>query len=354
MLENIAKQIGKYRGLTYIIDELNNYQNSLNELYTYGMVLFGPDSFKQTEVFNIIEFLTNKGFKMIAVKIKRVSKTQAENLFLPTSTCMECGSLKWWMIQDSASLGEFASIIFYSPSATLETNCLAQLNKFKGNSDPLKNSDGVVRYDFKAINICLNLIHIPDTYGDFFKDTSPFYTIPELVEIVNRPVDLNTDFKEQFKNDLFLIKLYSRNTSFYEFESLIYKIKYLLADALKISEDSLLSLKTHYIHLYNTFEKADNRAQKREIYVESISKEKNIIYSYQELLIGLMSKNKDHKGKVHELVKAYCICDLLYTITDPYLYKQYNDDFFLQLQALNIYIDAFEKIIVNTSLLQWR
>lgn len=354
MLENIAKQIGKYRGLTYIIDVLNNYKNSLDGLYMYGMVLFGPDSFKQTEVLNIIEFFTNKGFKMMAVKIKRINKTQAENLFLPTSTCMECGSLKWWMIQDSASLGEFASVVFYSPSATPETNCLTQLNKFKGNSDPLKNSDGVVRCDFKAINICLNLIHIPDTYGDFFKDTSPFYTIPELVDIINRQVDLNTDYKEQFKSDLFLIKLYSRNTTYYEFEILIYKIKYLLADALKISEGSLLSLKAHYIHLYNAFENVDNRAQKREIYVESISKEKNIICSCQELLIGLMLKNKDDKSKVHELVKAYHTCDLLYTITDPNLFKQYNDDFFLQLQAINIHIDTFEKLIISTSLLQWR
>ena len=44
MLTSIEKQIGKYRGLSCIIDELNTYKNSWNELYKYGMVLFGPES----------------------------------------------------------------------------------------------------------------------------------------------------------------------------------------------------------------------------------------------------------------------------------------------------------------------
>jgi uncharacterized Rmd1/YagE family protein len=42
----------------------------------------------------------------------------------------------------------------------------------------------------------------PDTFGDFFKDTSAFYSIDQLVEIVNRPIDTMKDYKDIFKNEL--------------------------------------------------------------------------------------------------------------------------------------------------------
>ena len=94
MVEMIKEQLSKYPGLTYLTDEIRMYKSSWNRLYKYGMVLFGPDSFKQNEVSDIIDFLQNKDFRMVAVTIRRISRTQTENLFLPTSTCMECGTLK--------------------------------------------------------------------------------------------------------------------------------------------------------------------------------------------------------------------------------------------------------------------
>ena len=253
-------------------------------------------------------------------------------------------------------IGEFAAVIFYSEKATSEMDCLTLLNRFKGNSNPLNNTEGVVRYDFNAINVCLNLIHIPDIYGDFFKDTNPFYNISELKELVNKPVEQKNNLRDKYKHEFFLIELYSKSESYYKFELLIYKIKYLLVNSLDNSKNDVIYFKDYYMRMYKEFEKINNRQETYSLFVENIKKEMESISKYQDFLIQLISKNERNKNKIYRFIREYEICILLCTITDPDLFKQYQykKDYFLQLEAFNIYIDPLEKLIANTSLIQWK
>ena len=267
MFDEVKEQIDKYPGLVYIIDQLMPYKDKMEELYHYGMVLIGPDSFRQGEAINIVEYLQHQGFVLKAITTKRINRTETENLFLPTSTCMQCKCLKWWMIQDSSSAGEFAAAIFYSKTATKKVSCLKQLNLHKGKSDPLKNTNGVIRHDFKAINICLNLIHVPDTYGDFFKDTSPFYTIPSIFSIIAGSQ------KIELEQELFTVYLYDQAKSSYVFEKTIYKIKYLLTSGLfknfkYIDGHSLLHLLQYYKSQYLFFEQEVSREKRHSVFIE--------------------------------------------------------------------------------------
>ena len=223
MFEKIKRDLEKYEGLSYLVDDIYLHKNEFKDLYKYGMVLLGPDSFIQGEALSIIDFFRQKRFDLVSVKFKVLNRTQVEHLFLPTSSCIKCGDLKWWMIQDSADQGMFCGVLFFCDDASEEVNCLNKLNMYKGRSNPLDNASGVVRYDFSAINVCLNLIHVPDTYGDFFKDTSPFYGIGELAEITR--LKKNDCYMEE--NYEFQIKLHE-NVNKYSFEILLYKVKYYL------------------------------------------------------------------------------------------------------------------------------
>lgn len=353
VFNEIKKQINKYPGLVNIIDEIAPFENKLTNLHQYGMVLFGPDSFKQSEVLNIINYFTSKGFCLIAIRTKRINKTETENLFLPTSTCVECGTLRWWMIQDSASIGEFSAAIFYSETATSDFNCLNQLNQYKGNSNPLKNKIGVVRYDFKAINICLNLIHIPDIYGDFFKDTSPFYHVSELFSIIlkqNKEV-----LNKKLENDLFFVHLCSNNNGSYNFEMISYKIKYLLAKCFdfSLSTINIDELLDHYRYLYTLFKEEVKHEKRHDMFISNIILEKDILTNLQEKIVKYIKCNQDNNLNL-EMINAYSICELLLVLTDPSYFANAGNDFFYKLHFFNLFIEPYEQLIINTTLFQWK
>ena len=354
LIEDIREQLNKYPGLSNIMDELVASNINVNELSHYGMVLFGPDAFKQGEVLRIIDYLKRNGFVLISVKTQKITKTEAENLFLATSTCVQLKKLKWWMIQDSSSAGMFCAAIFYSPTSSEHLNCLCELNLHKGQSNPLKNRPGKIRYDFKAINTCLNLVHIPDTYGDFFKDTSPFYSVSDIVDIVNHPTG-NLAVKEETNKDIYIVELYSKMDACYSFEFSIYKVKYLLAAKLADYFTST-SLFDFIIHLKKTCDAVINeesRTERNSIYICNSDRDKEEIKRIQNELYNRITQNGVTREDLSKLITAYQLTELLLDISVPERYAKSYSYFFDHVEVLGIIVDGYDRLIINTTLLQW-
>lgn len=345
MFEKIEREMNQYDGLNYITKEISNYRYDLANLCKYGMVLLGPDSFMQNESLCIIEFFEKKGFEIVDVCFKRLSKTQTENLFLPTSTCTKCGDLKWWMIQDSAEQGAFCAVLFYCDDADNENHCLKRLNAFKGTSNPLDNSTGVVRYDYEAINVCLNLIHIPDTYGDFFKDTSPFYKVKEIVEIIhNREIT-----RQHIKNKFFKMKLMLRTGEKYIFELVLYKVKFNIASLL----DDEHNLFDYYQNQYEWFHKEKNRKKRNIKLKKNIEFEMASIKDLEDILINKIQLEHETE-RLYRLIDKMNILRILKAFTSPDIYKKYERDIYIELRGYGLIIEEFERLILNTSLIQWK
>ena len=335
----------KYEGLRYLTEELSNYRYDLDNLYKFGMVLLGPDSFLQNESLHIIDFFEEKGFELIDVCVKRLNRTLTENLFLPTSTCTKCGDLKWWMIQDSAEQGVFCGALFYCDVADNENHCLKRLNVLKGTSNPLDNSTGVVRYDYEAINVCLNLIHIPDTYGDFFKDTSPFYKVEKIVEIIHDKEMV----KQNLKNKLFKMKLMLRTGEKYIFELVLYKAKFNIACLLE-DEEYLLD---YYQEQYECFHKESSREKRNARLRSNIEFEMANIRCQEENWINKIH-SENERERLYRLFDKMNIIRILKIFTSPYMYKKYERDVYKELGGYGLVIEDFDKLILNTSLIQWK
>lgn len=341
MFKEIEKELLNYEGLQHLVEILESNIDKLDNIYKYGMVLLGPDSFAQREVIDILDFFINCGFELVSLKTKFLNRTETENLFLPSSSCIKCGNLKWWMIQDSANQGVFSSAVFYCDKADLENNCLKMLNSLKGTSNPVDNNSGVVRYDFSAINVCLNLIHIPDTYGAFFKDSSPFYSVTDIVNIVKKTKKQNLELK---KFELFLLQ---RTTEKYNFEIVAYKIKFLLSSLLD-DEDKI---KIYYMQQYNKILSIKDRKKRISLVKQNINYETQ----YLENIIRKTIYNKDTgENFFDKIIDKIYILRLLKVFTVPDIYKGYKRDIFLELKVLGIIVDDFEKLILNTSLIQWK
>jgi nucleoside diphosphate kinase len=345
MYKKIVQEMKKYKGLHYITEEISNYKYELDNLCKYGMVLLGPDSFLQNEALNIIEFFKGKGFELVDISVKRLSRTLTENLFLPTSTCTQCGDLKWWMIQDSAEQGAFCAALFYCSDANIDNHCLKRLNAYKGQSNPLDNCIGVVRYDYEAINVCLNLIHIPDTYGDFFKDTSPFYKIEKIVEIIQD----KDRASQHLKNKLFNMKLMLRTGEKYIFELVLYKTKFNIA-YLYEDEEQLIEF---YKNQYEWFHEENSREKRNKKIKSNIETEMAMLRKLEENLINEMHSENEIEG-MYRLLDRMNIIRILKILTSPFMYKKHERDVYAELEGYGLKINEFERLILNTSLIQWK
>lgn len=345
MFEKIENEIKKYEGLSYIFDEVKKYKKEFVDLDKYGMVLLGPDSFEQKEVKNILNFFENNDFKLVNLKIKRLNRTETETLFLPTSTCVKCADLKWWMIQDSANQGEFLCALFYCKTANSEENCLNKLNRFKGKSNPLLNNKGVIRYDYAAINVCLNLIHIPDTYGDFFKDVSAFYRISEIADIINSGQKDNNNLI----NKMYEINLLEDKDEKYWFETVLYKLKFRLACMIKDE----VNLMHYYRKMNEKLRKEPSRENRNKLIASSIDEEKTQINNLIKNRILRIKEDSSWECLQRE-IREINILRILNIFTIPTVYKEYDKDIYMELQAYGLFVSNFEKLILNTTMLQWK
>ena len=348
MIIEIENQIKKYPGLCYIVDNLKKYKNELTYLHKFGMVLIGPDCFKQHEAENIINFFKEKGFELVDIKLKFLNRTETENLFLPNSTCTKCDNLKWWMIQDSALTGNFAALVFYDKNANENYNCLKHLNSYKGKSNPLTNSNGKVRYDFSAINICLNLIHIPDNFGDFFKDTSPFFSVKEIINIINQD---NYKLKQRNIDDKLMSIRLCEYINKYTFEFVNYKFKYLLLQKVIFKNEDIKQIIDHYKKVFELEKSTYSREERNRIFKENISKELTMIKNCKLSLINKIKKS-DKLEKVDIYIDDYNILMLLECLTSNNKFKIEKKDIFKIIESEGIYVDQFEKLIINTSMIQ--
>lgn len=350
MVNRIREDMKKYKGLKYIVAQLEDIEKELSGLDHYGMVLLGPDSFQQNETKSIIDFFENNNFKIVDIKIKKISRTESEMLFLPTSTCMNCGDLKWWMIQDATEAGPFAAVLLYCDDLADSTNCLEKLNLYKGKSNPLSNNTGVIRYDFKAINVCLNLLHIPDNYADFFKDTSPFYTVKDIVNILRKKDNL----KEVEINEMkFNITLHERRMKEYVFEETIYKLKYLIAVSIPIKAIVRQLLPTYHSN-YEILRQMDKRELKNNLFMNSLETEKAQLDKLVTYCIGRIKQNENSCSTCELYVESYDKLRLLSLLTKPNEYKRYQHNFFDRVHGYGVVFSKYEELIINTSLMQWR
>lgn len=135
----------------------------------------------------------------------------------------------------------------------------------------------------------------------------------------------------------------------YTFETVLYKIKFriscLLEDGEKISD--------YYMETYEKIQNELNR-EKRFIFIKKkIIKEDEILERIEKKLIDSIKKVNEIQ-QIHILIEQMNILHFLKIFTIPRLYKKYERDIFKELEAYGLIVDEFEKLILNTTLIQWR
>lgn len=335
--------------ITFENTEFNN-----DAIKNLGAIFLGYDTFLQGEVLSIVNYLENKGFNILKCKVKsRLDRSEAEDIFLADNAHINSG-FKWWMVSDLVTSGPMACILVHFPEC--KENCLTELNYLKGPGDPFENTSETIRGKFKSINIAMNLIHVPDNYSDFMKDTSPFFKVDEIREMVDT-ISKNNMFKEKGGNYLskrenFELEFYSeRMNSDYSFFKSLYHLKFEILKSLNTN-----SLERDYlIEVCIDFQNViDNDRNTRVLTMRQILHTENynvdlILTSLKELI----SFEKD-LTKIIYFVNDYKKMYLYKKLCDELTFKLVSENDLRQLEAEGVFLPKMHKHILITSLSQWK
>ena len=79
----------------------------------------------------------------------------------------------------------------------------------------------------------------------------------------------------------------------------------------------------------------------------------NMLNNAEDVLLTKLRNDYDKKN-IGIILDDLNVLRLLKIFTYPLNYKQYNRDIFNELRVYGIRISDFEKLILNTSLIQWK
>jgi nucleoside-diphosphate kinase len=135
------------------------------------LAIIKPDAVKANNVGAIIKMITDAGFRIIAMKMVRLTTQSASGFY-------EVHKERPFF----ADLVEYMTSGNCVPIALEKENAVADFRKLIGATDPAQAEEGTIRKAF-ATNKALNAIHGSDSDENAYIEILHFFSIKELLEL---------------------------------------------------------------------------------------------------------------------------------------------------------------------------
>jgi nucleoside diphosphate kinase len=125
----------------------------------------------------MLESIIRQGFRVAEFSFHRLTERDIEFVYAGNRPISKLTS--WYIPRQLFEMGMSCGVIFYrkEPGQT----ATGMMTRLKGKSQPFLNSPGQLRYDFRAANKSINLIHSSDDCESTIAEALIFFT-PEEVE----------------------------------------------------------------------------------------------------------------------------------------------------------------------------
>ena len=128
-----------------------------------SLLVIKPDAVKEKKIGKIIEILEENGFEIKGIRMKRLTKEEAEKFYIPHK-----GKDFFDKLINFVTSGEVVGIIVE------KENAIEKLRELVGETDPKKARCGTIRYMFGK-NITENAVHAADSIDSFEREISIFF-----------------------------------------------------------------------------------------------------------------------------------------------------------------------------------
>lgn len=128
-----------------------------------SLLVIKPDAVKKKKIGKIIEILEENGFEIKEIKMKRLTKEEAEKFYMP-----HIGKDFFNQLINFITSGEVVGILVE------KENAIEKLRELVGETDPKKARCGTIRYMFGE-NITENAVHAADSLESLEREISIFF-----------------------------------------------------------------------------------------------------------------------------------------------------------------------------------
>jgi len=133
----------------------------------------------------MLEQIIRHGFRVAAFNFHRLTERDVELLYAGNRPISR--STSWFIPRQLYEMGVSCGVILHrEEQGRTATSVMTEL---KGKSQPFLNSPGQLRYDFRAPNKSINLIHSSDDWASTISEALLFFT-PDEIELTLRKVRL--------------------------------------------------------------------------------------------------------------------------------------------------------------------
>ena len=133
-------------------------------------LIIKPNSVRRGFIGEIIKRLESRGIKIIAMKMLKITDTQAKELYKVHEGKAFYPSLKEFMLS-----GPIVAMVLEAPRA------IEMVRHIIGNTDPLKASPGSIRGEY-GLTVQKNIVHASDSIENAEKEISIFFDEDELID----------------------------------------------------------------------------------------------------------------------------------------------------------------------------
>lgn len=296
-------------------------------------VFFDPWSIHQNYHYHITKNIIERDFELIRYCFKRISDSDIEHIYRKNTPINNDRS--WHIPKQIYTMGVSCGLLF---SFSQGKDGYTELKNLKGRSQPLLNQIGTFRYDYKAPNKSLSLLHSSDDFESTLSEGSIFFSNFESKSVTKEQCTNN--FFSDFHEPSFRLKQ----------TSAIKLLLHLRLRILELIEDNstFFNCSTE-IALINTYLKVDFNVlsvrEETEVYLNFVSKEEDIINP----ILSILSSDavKIPQWYSHSVNIGYLL-EGLRILNDINNYPFINSESFIQ--NLPIFYDKWEEVLFKTTL----
>ncbi|MBN2480848.1 MAG: nucleoside-diphosphate kinase [Bacteroidales bacterium] len=141
---------------------------------TKTLTIIKPDAVRYEHIGPILTMINSSGFHIAALKLIRLSRSEAEHFYVVHKNKPFFNSLIDFMTSGPVVIGILE-----------KENAVADYRKLMGNTDPLKAEEGTIRKKFAA-NIERNAVHGSDSDENAEKECNFFFSCIERFSVFDK------------------------------------------------------------------------------------------------------------------------------------------------------------------------
>lgn len=325
------------------MQKINNIQKYTKNIV---FVFFDPWTVYTLKHYSITKSILSHGFDILNFSYCKLYENHIELIYQKNHPIKESSS--WHIPRQVYKLGHSCGMLLYSKNKSI-LSASKILKKIKGKSSPFLNKPGCIRYDFKAPNKSLSLLHTSDDFESSLKECRPFFPKLNIEECI---LEYFSKSKSLISN-LFFEKNFKPIGQINEcsFVNLILRIRLRILEIIFLNAKDLKKRDIYFfIKKYSEIDFSNiSLIEEMHTYINFVKEEKEILACFIRDFYDSYNERKTDDVSWGECrIDINTLVSSLKLLNNIYIYSSLDTNDFIK--KTPVFLDKWEKLLFKTTL----